>query len=106
VTPTPVKETTKKKETNMFNFKTSDEALDRENNSLIMASKLLESISNDPEGITSDDLVLAMEKENITVDNPDFVQIMQAAVSIEVMMVYDARDMDTGIAFPDPPTIH
>jgi len=87
------------KENKMINFpKTNVPALDKENESLLLASNLLEKMGNEP-GLTADEFYDLLGAIDLPADQVR--RITLAAVAIETMMAYDTREHEF-----DEPTIH
>jgi len=83
----------------MINFpKTNVPALDKENESLLLASNLLEKMGNEP-GLTADEFYDLLGAIDLPADQVR--RITLAAVAIETMMAYDTREHEF-----DEPTIH
>ena len=70
----------------MFNFKTNVPELDFENESLIKAAEILESLGNDPNP-TADEFYVQLLGSDLPVEEHEAVTL--AAISIETMMNID-----------------
>ena len=83
----------------MISFpKTNVPELDRENESLLLASKILEEMGNNP-GLTADEFYDLLGAIDLPADQVH--RVILAAVAIEAMMAYDTREHEF-----DEPTIH
>ena len=82
----------------MIKFNSNIPELDKENASLMIASEILEQLTDQP-GVTLPDFQRAMALKNIPDDEQE--ELMLAAISIETMMSLNARlEMD------EEPTVH
>jgi hypothetical protein len=94
----------------MFSFKTNVPEIDAENESLIKASAILESMGNDP-GITANEFLACLLetvdfKDQDSQDSSELLRSLTlAAVSIETMMTIDVYEDEFGAPISDP-TVH
>lgn len=86
------------KENKMLNFKTNIPSLDNENEILIKASEILESIGNEPNP-TANEFYAQLVTSNLPLEDHEAVTL--AAISIETMMNLDIIDDDL-----EEPTVH
>ena len=86
------------KDMKMIKIETNVPELDRENASLMLASEILEQLSNNP-GITLPEFQRVMIELDIPLEEQE--DIVMAAISIETMM-----SLDLSANLLDEPTIH
>ena len=91
-------ETDRKKETKMFKITTTIPEIDKENDSLMKASALLESMNNSP-GLTATEFYKMLITGGIPEE--DHEDLTLAAIAIETMMT-----MDLDLDLDSPPTVH
>jgi len=75
----------------MFQFKTNIPEFDKENEILLKAARLLETLGNDPEMLASD-FYRAMAREKIDITSEEYIKLTSAAVAIETMLKFDSVD--------------
>ena len=91
-------ETNREKETTMYKITTNIPEIDKENDSLMKASALLESINNSP-GLTATEFYKMLIEGGVPVEDHDDLTL--AAIAIETMMT-----MDLDLDLESPPTVH